>query len=476
MSSRPLSVIWYSSRAPAAGLAVLRTFSRMPSYRRACSAAGTAGCAGTAVPGGELLEARCAVEALPENPAASTSRRRPAGCGRLSSCSLGSSCAPVSTTFTSLSCCRGRRGARFEKQPRRNCDAGGSHANRRNGRARHRRKNRGIGRAFVDSLLERGATTVYAAVRRPDAVKAADPRVVRVRLDVTDPARVAAIASELGDVQLVVNNAGIAHPGTPATASVEGARARARRQLLRSDGDDAGVRAGPCRERRRRTGQHPLGRVVGRSPGCPRTLRRRPPPGASATPPGSSWGGRARGSSASTSGTSTPTSLPGSTSRRSNPPPSPRRRSTQSRTGEPEALVDEVGTARQGRPQRRPPHALPPDQARIRSALRLGRRTTARIPVPADHQWGEMLGLHFNSACSGAGNSNAPQPPQQRACRGLTINETILRQRLVRGRTPTHTLDVGGTSFAYRQLARAGEPPSCSSTTSRRSWTTGIPA
>ena len=42
--------------------------------------------------------------------------------------------------------------------------------------------------------------------------------------------------------------------------------------------------------------------------------------------------------------------------------------------------------------------------------------------------------------------------------------------------TPTHTLDVGGTSFSYRQLGLRGEPRSCSCTTSRRSWTTGTPA
>jgi NAD(P)-dependent dehydrogenase (short-subunit alcohol dehydrogenase family) len=85
--------------------------------------------------------------------------------------------------------------------------------------------NRGIGRAFVDALLERGAAKVYAAVRDPATVTGADPRVQAVRLDVVDAARVAAVADELGDVQLVVNNAGVAHPATPTTASLEGARA-----------------------------------------------------------------------------------------------------------------------------------------------------------------------------------------------------------------------------------------------------------
>ena len=85
--------------------------------------------------------------------------------------------------------------------------------------------NLGIGRAFVDSLLGRGARKVYAAVRDPATVAIADQRVQAVRLDVIDVERVAAVASELGDVQLVVNNAGIAHPATPATASLEAARA-----------------------------------------------------------------------------------------------------------------------------------------------------------------------------------------------------------------------------------------------------------
>lgn len=85
--------------------------------------------------------------------------------------------------------------------------------------------NRGIGKAFVDALLERGAAKVYAGVRDPAALAIVDPRVRPVRLDVTDAERVAVVASELGDVDLVVNNAGIAHPGTPTTVSLEGARA-----------------------------------------------------------------------------------------------------------------------------------------------------------------------------------------------------------------------------------------------------------
>src|SRR5947209_42281 len=83
--------------------------------------------------------------------------------------------------------------------------------------------NRGIGKAFAEALLERGASKVYAAVRDPASVS--DPRLVPVALDVTDPDRVAAVAQELEDVALVVNNAGIGRPGVPLSASLENARA-----------------------------------------------------------------------------------------------------------------------------------------------------------------------------------------------------------------------------------------------------------
>ncbi len=68
--------------------------------------------------------------------------------------------------------------------------------------------NRGLGLAFARALLERGAKKVYAAARDPGSV--ALPGAVPVRLDVTDPGAVAALAAELGDVTLLVNNAGVA--------------------------------------------------------------------------------------------------------------------------------------------------------------------------------------------------------------------------------------------------------------------------
>ncbi len=72
--------------------------------------------------------------------------------------------------------------------------------------------NRGIGAAFVRAFLEAGARRVYACCRdvtAPDMeIDADDERVTLLRLDVTDAARIDEIASDLSDVQVLVNNAG----------------------------------------------------------------------------------------------------------------------------------------------------------------------------------------------------------------------------------------------------------------------------
>jgi NAD(P)-dependent dehydrogenase (short-subunit alcohol dehydrogenase family) len=47
---------------------------------------------------------------------------------------------------------------------------------------------RGLGRELVVQLLGRGVARVYAAARDPRTVDVHDPRVVRMQLDVTDPA------------------------------------------------------------------------------------------------------------------------------------------------------------------------------------------------------------------------------------------------------------------------------------------------
>lgn len=67
--------------------------------------------------------------------------------------------------------------------------------------------NRGLGLAFTRALLAGGARKIYAAARDPAAVK--QDGVQAIRLDVTKPDEVEATARELGDVSLLVNNAGI---------------------------------------------------------------------------------------------------------------------------------------------------------------------------------------------------------------------------------------------------------------------------
>lgn len=67
--------------------------------------------------------------------------------------------------------------------------------------------NRGLGLAFTQALQAAGARKIYAAARDPASVR--QPGVETVRLDVTKPGDVEAAARVLGDVTLVVNNAGI---------------------------------------------------------------------------------------------------------------------------------------------------------------------------------------------------------------------------------------------------------------------------
>jgi NAD(P)-dependent dehydrogenase (short-subunit alcohol dehydrogenase family) len=68
--------------------------------------------------------------------------------------------------------------------------------------------NRGMGRHFAQQLLDRGAAKVYATARNPELVDIPGAKVLR--LDITDPASVAAAAREAQDVNLLINNAGIA--------------------------------------------------------------------------------------------------------------------------------------------------------------------------------------------------------------------------------------------------------------------------
>ncbi|WP_459643181.1 SDR family oxidoreductase [Kineococcus sp. NUM-3379] len=80
--------------------------------------------------------------------------------------------------------------------------------------------NRGLGRSFAAELLTRGAT-VYAAAREPASIDLPGAR--PIALDITDPAAVAAAAALAGDVDLLVNNAGIS-TGAQLLGDLEGVR------------------------------------------------------------------------------------------------------------------------------------------------------------------------------------------------------------------------------------------------------------
>jgi NAD(P)-dependent dehydrogenase (short-subunit alcohol dehydrogenase family) len=73
--------------------------------------------------------------------------------------------------------------------------------------------NRGIGRAFVEALLERGANRVYATARDlatlESVVRLDRARVRAIKLDVTNVSDARAAADIATDVNLLINNAGV---------------------------------------------------------------------------------------------------------------------------------------------------------------------------------------------------------------------------------------------------------------------------
>jgi len=77
--------------------------------------------------------------------------------------------------------------------------------------------NRGIGRAIAEALLDNGVKKVYLGARRPESVAdLADrygERAVPVRLDVTNHEQVRAAAAFATDLDLLINNAGVAEHG-----------------------------------------------------------------------------------------------------------------------------------------------------------------------------------------------------------------------------------------------------------------------
>ena len=68
--------------------------------------------------------------------------------------------------------------------------------------------NRGIGQALVEEALARGAARVYAGMRQP--VAHPDPRVMPLRLDVTDAMQIQEAAGHVESLDILINNAGLA--------------------------------------------------------------------------------------------------------------------------------------------------------------------------------------------------------------------------------------------------------------------------
>jgi len=67
--------------------------------------------------------------------------------------------------------------------------------------------NRGLGLELTKALITAGVKKVYAAARDPKSITT--PGAIPVRLDVTKVAEIKALSQELGDVTLVINNAGV---------------------------------------------------------------------------------------------------------------------------------------------------------------------------------------------------------------------------------------------------------------------------
>jgi NAD(P)-dependent dehydrogenase (short-subunit alcohol dehydrogenase family) len=68
--------------------------------------------------------------------------------------------------------------------------------------------NRGIGKALVEEALRRGAKRVYAGTRQPLAHS--DERVTPLTLDVTNASHIKQAVNEVGTLDVLINNAGIA--------------------------------------------------------------------------------------------------------------------------------------------------------------------------------------------------------------------------------------------------------------------------
>ena len=81
--------------------------------------------------------------------------------------------------------------------------------------------NRGLGRHFAAQLVERGAK-VYAAARRPETIDI--PGAIPLQLDITDPESLARAADAAGDVNVLINNAGVSTRASLLTGAIDDIR------------------------------------------------------------------------------------------------------------------------------------------------------------------------------------------------------------------------------------------------------------
>jgi NAD(P)-dependent dehydrogenase (short-subunit alcohol dehydrogenase family) len=84
--------------------------------------------------------------------------------------------------------------------------------------------NRGLGLAFAQECLKRGAKKVYAGIRNPHGPNT--PGIEEVSINLIDPASITAAATKCGDTTILVNNAGIARltSSTLDSSMLDGAR------------------------------------------------------------------------------------------------------------------------------------------------------------------------------------------------------------------------------------------------------------
>src|ERR1700683_3185071 len=68
--------------------------------------------------------------------------------------------------------------------------------------------NRGIGLALVNEALKRGAKRVYAAARVP--LQVTDERITPLTLDVTNALQIQRAVDQVGALDVLINNAGVA--------------------------------------------------------------------------------------------------------------------------------------------------------------------------------------------------------------------------------------------------------------------------